>query len=74
MKIQYDSEADALYIQVRRARPHHGIDIPGARGFSVDVDRKGNIVGIEILHASKALGKELCSVTVEDFGPIASSA
>jgi uncharacterized protein YuzE len=67
MKIQYDREADAVYIEVRKAVPHHVVDIPGSRGFSVDVDESGEIVGIEILQASKTLGESLGTLTVEDL-------
>ena len=67
MKIQYDREAGALYMEVRSTQPHHVVDIPGAVGFSVDVDEEGNLVGIEVLSASKALGKDLTSITVEDM-------
>jgi uncharacterized protein YuzE len=66
MRIEYDREGDALYIQVSKTKPHHVIDLPGATGFSVDVDQAGNLVGIEILQASKALGNELSTLTVED--------
>jgi len=67
MKIQYDREADALYIQLRRAKPHHNVEVPEARGISIDVDREGRIVGIEVLDASKLLGEDLGQVTVENL-------
>ena len=67
MKIQYDREADALYIELRKVKPHHNVDIDEAKGVSMDVDEKGHIVGIEILDASRLLGEELGRVTVEDL-------
>ena len=53
MKIEYDPEADALYIQVREADAANNIDIE--EGVSVDVDADRHIVGLEILDASKRL-------------------
>jgi uncharacterized protein YuzE len=67
LKIQYDREADAIYIAIRSGTAHHVVDIPGATGFSVDVDAEGNLVGIEVLEASRTLGTDMASITVEDL-------
>lgn len=64
MKIEYDPEADALYIQIREADPHDNIDIED--GVTVDVDEHSHIVGVEILDASKRLSvSDLASITIE---------
>lgn len=64
MKIEYDSEADALYIQIREAHPHDNIDIED--GVTVDVDEHGHIVGLEILDASKRLSpSDLANITIQ---------
>lgn len=64
MKIEYDPEADALYIQIREAHPSDNIDIE--EGVTVDVDERGHIVGLEILDASKRLSpSDLTSITIE---------
>ncbi len=64
MKIEYDPEADALYIQVREARPDDNIDIE--EGVTVDVDEQGHIVGLEILDASKRLSaSDLTNITIQ---------
>lgn len=64
MKIEYDPEADALYIQIREAHADDNIDIED--GVSVDVDEQKHIVGIEILDASKRLSpSDLSSITIE---------
>lgn len=64
MKIEYDPEADALYIQIREADPRDNIDIE--EGVTVDVDEHGHIVGVEILDASKRLSRsDLASITIE---------
>jgi len=64
VKIEYDPEADALYIQIREAHPSDNIDIE--EGVTVDVDERGHIVGLEILDASKRLSpSDLTSITIE---------
>ena len=55
-KIEYDREADALYIQLRAIHPDDNIDIE--EGVTVDLDKDGHIIGIEILDASERLGLE----------------
>jgi uncharacterized protein YuzE len=64
MKIEYDPDADALYIQIRQAHPSDNIDIE--EGVTVDVDDQGHIVGVEILDASQRLSpSDLASITIE---------
>lgn len=71
MKIEYDPEADALYIQIREARADDNIDIED--GVSVDIDENRHIVGVEILDASKRLSpSDLSSITIEKL-PLESS-
>ncbi len=66
MKIEYDPEADALYIQIREAHPNDNIDIE--EGVTVDVDENGHIVGLEILDASKRLSpSDLTNITIQKF-------
>ncbi len=66
MKIEYDKEADALYIQLREASVDNNIDIE--EGVTVDLDEKKHIVGIEILDASKKLSlKDLVNITIENL-------
>ena len=64
MKIEYDPEADALYIQIRESGPHDNIDIED--GVTVDVDAEGHIVGVEMLDASKRLSpSDLANITIQ---------
>jgi len=66
LKIEYDREADALYIQLREAYVEDNIDIE--EGITVDLDEKRHIVGIEILDASKKLSlKDLVNITIENL-------
>ena len=66
MKIEYDQQADALYIQIRDDYAEDNIDIE--EGVTVDLDKKGHIIGIEILDVSKRLSiDELSKLTIERF-------
>jgi uncharacterized protein YuzE len=66
LRIEYDKEADALYIQLREASVEDNIDIE--EGVTVDLDEKKHIVGIEILDASKKLSLEdLVNITIQNL-------
>jgi uncharacterized protein YuzE len=61
--IEYDAEANALYIQIREARVDDNIDIED--GVTVDLDEDRHIVGVEILDATKRLSpSDLFSITI----------
>jgi uncharacterized protein YuzE len=57
VRVEYDSKADALYIWLRKAR--YEISEELAENVIIDLDKSGRIIGIEILGATKNLGKEL---------------
>jgi uncharacterized protein YuzE len=66
MKITYDPEADALYIELRRVTAADSVDIE--EGVTVDLDAEGHIIGIEILDASERLTpEELVNVSYENL-------
>lgn len=66
MRITYDSEADALYIELRSAEPADSMDIEP--GVTADLDANGHIIGIEMLDASERLGSEaLASISIEQL-------
>jgi len=66
LKIEYDREADALYIQLREAFVEDNIDIE--EGITIDLDGKRHLIGIEVLDASKKLSlKDLVNVTIENL-------
>ena len=53
MKLHYDRETDSLYIDLN-ARP--SVDSREIQdGLVIDLDEQGQIVGIDIQHASKLL-------------------
>ena len=64
MEIKYDKKADAAYIKFRRGTFAKNKKIDD---FTViDLDKKGNILGIEILDASKRIPlKSLSEVHVK---------
>ncbi len=64
MKIEYDPEADALYIQVREVEVADNVDIED--GVTVDLDADNHIVGLEILDASKRLSpSDLSNIVIQ---------
>ncbi len=66
MRISYDPEADALYIELRPATPEDSVDIEP--GVTADLDAGGHIVGIEILDVSERLGRDaLSSISIEQL-------
>ncbi len=66
MKIEYDRDADALYIRLREAYADDNIDIED--GVTVDVDKDGHIIGIEVLDASRKLSsKDIANITIANL-------
>jgi uncharacterized protein YuzE len=55
MKITYDPEVDALYIQFMQAQ---AITEHISEGIAIDYDDKGRVVGIEILDFVKRFGSD----------------
>jgi len=51
LKIYYDSEADALSMVVKDGAEDHFEEL--SPGISVEYDRRGNVLGFEILNASR---------------------
>ena len=64
MRISYDPEADALYIELRSAAATDSVDLE--EGVSADLDEHGHVIGIEVLDASERLGNDaLANVALE---------
>jgi len=55
MKINYDKIADAIYFSMRKGKVAKTLEMN--ERLIVDVDKKGNILGIEMLDASNQLPK-----------------
>jgi uncharacterized protein YuzE len=61
--VRYDRSSDVLYIATRKGLEEEFVEV--APGVNVELDAKGNVVGVEILKAShtlkgflKSLGKK----------------
>jgi len=53
MKLHYDDEVDALYLEMGDEPPEGVVEI--TEGVNLDTTSSGKIVGIEILDASKKI-------------------
>ena len=51
MKVHYDKEVDALYIELSDQKPDGVVEI--AEGVNIDTTTDGKLSGIEIIKASK---------------------
>ena len=51
--VNYDSKSDVLYIVTREGREERFVEI--APGINIELDEKDEVIGIEILNASKFL-------------------
>jgi uncharacterized protein YuzE len=66
VRITYDPEADALYIQLRDLPPNDSVDIE--EGVTADLDSAGHLIGIEVLDARERLGAPaLANVSLEQL-------
>ena len=53
--INYDVRSDVLYFGVKKGIEEEFVEV--APGVSVELDSKRNVIGVEILNASKILSK-----------------
>jgi len=51
--ISYDQKADVLYIGVKRGIEEEFVEV--SPGINIELDQNGQVIGIEILNASKIL-------------------
>jgi uncharacterized protein YuzE len=58
MKITYDAEVDALYIQLQEIKPGMVENRDLGKGVVADFGPDGLLAGIEIMDASRILGRE----------------
>lgn len=62
VRVEYDQKTDAMYIWLRKAK--YDVSEELAENVILDLDKNGRIIGIEVLEASKNLGKELVTKIV----------
>ena len=63
VRVEYSEKSDAMYIWLRKAK--YDISEELAENVIIDLDKKGRIIGIEVLDASKNMGKELVNKILE---------
>jgi uncharacterized protein YuzE len=59
MKIEYDHERDLLYIYFSELEAKVAETITITPGVHADFDREGKLIGIEVIEASKIVGKKI---------------
>lgn len=67
MRIQYDREVDALYIELLPLAPGTAENRELSEDIIADYSPDGKLAGLEILDASQVLGEQLKEIIVEDF-------
>lgn len=55
MKIDYDKIADAMYMTLRKGKVAKSVELEDR--LIADVDKKGNVLGVEILDAGNTVQK-----------------
>jgi uncharacterized protein YuzE len=53
MKVYYDQEVDVLYLGLGNETPDGVVEM--SEGVNLDISTQGQLIGIEILHASQKL-------------------
>ena len=62
MKIRYDKEADALYVEFKKDKITRTVE--GRESFLIDLNKKGEVVGFEVLDYSKAVSEKKDNLSV----------
>ena len=66
MKIEYDKDADAVYIEFSKGEFAKNKKIDN--DTIIDLDKNDNVLGIEIINVSKRLSKDfLSNITVSNI-------
>ena len=64
----YDKTADAMYIRIKKGKVHRTKEITDT--CIVDIDKKGTLLGVELLFVSRQLPKREISRTARAGIPI----
>jgi uncharacterized protein YuzE len=59
MKIEYDPDRDLLYIYFAEIETKVAETVTIRPGVHADFDRDGKLMGIEVIEASKVMGKKI---------------
>ena len=72
MRATYDKEADAMYIRVKKGKVHKTLKVSDM--VLVDVDKKGQALGLELLFVSSQMPRKSISQTIRTGIPVSASA
>ena len=64
--VHYDPEVDVLGIYIKKGREEECIDV--APNISLELDKNGSVIGVEIVNASKVLSPFLRSLKRQKLG------
>ncbi len=65
MKVEYDRYAKALYIRLQEKERGRTIEVN--ENLNIDLDEKGNLIGIEILNPEDYPLEKILKPTVEEY-------
>ncbi len=66
MKIEYDTEVDALYIRIQEKEVSHTKELE--EGVNLDLDESNKIIGLEIIGASERYSKkDIFNISTENL-------
>lgn len=65
MKIEYDHYAKALYIRLQEKERNRTIELN--ENLNIDIDEKGNLIGIEILNPEDYPIEKILKPTIEEY-------
>ncbi len=68
MKITYDKIADAAYMVLRKGKVSKTVEM--SSNVIIDLDKKGNLLGIEMLEASSQLSKQSIKNGISNGVPV----
>ncbi len=71
MKIRYDAQVDALYVELRPLAPGTADCRELSQDITADYGPDGKLAGLEILDASQVFGQDVGKVVVE-LAPVCS--
>lgn len=65
MKIEYDSYAKALYIRLQERNVDRTLEVN--ENLNIDLDERGNLIGIEILNPEDYPVEKILKPSVEEY-------
>lgn len=69
MEIKYDSEVDAIYIEIRKGKFDHNKKLD--KNTVINYDKEGNVLGIELLFVKERNPNILQAISVKNIAAVA---